>query len=65
MNSLEAMHETDGPRELTISASSSYNAHHVLIAVRDTGPGFDSEGLAHQFELPGLDADRSDADCPS
>ena len=50
MNAIEAMNTvTDRPRELLID-SHEYESDHVLVAVRDSGIGIDSQNLAKIFD---------------
>jgi C4-dicarboxylate-specific signal transduction histidine kinase len=49
INALEAMSEADKrPRQMVVSAEKTGVG--VLVAVRDTGPGFDSHGLTELFD---------------
>jgi PAS domain S-box-containing protein len=49
-NAVEAMSAvSDGPRELLVSSGRD-GSRGVLVAVRDTGPGFDPKALAHLFD---------------
>ncbi|MFA5901026.1 MAG: ATP-binding protein [Hyphomicrobium sp.] len=50
VNGFEAMSsETISPRELVVSSSEDASGH-VLVSVRDSGPGLDDEQLARVFE---------------
>jgi two-component system sensor kinase FixL len=48
-NAIEAMAAVqDGPRELTVSTARG-DADHVVVEVRDTGPGFDQDSFGRLF----------------
>ena len=50
MNAIEAMSGAgDGPRELLIRSSIA-ESKHVVVAVRDSGPGLDAKNLDHLFD---------------
>jgi PAS domain S-box-containing protein len=50
MNAIEAMNGVgEGPRELLIRSGTD-GSEHLLISVRDSGPGIDPENLDHLFE---------------
>jgi PAS domain S-box-containing protein len=49
INAIEAMSEiSEGPRELLVSSKKD-DSQGVLVAVRDSGPGFDPDSLDHLF----------------
>ena len=51
LNAIEAMNNVDrGSRELDISTTKETNPEHVMVAVRDTGPGLKPENLNRIFE---------------
>src|SRR5207253_5902399 len=51
VNAKEAMNNvSQGSRELDISTMKETNSEHVMVAVRDTGPGLKPENLNHIFE---------------
>jgi C4-dicarboxylate-specific signal transduction histidine kinase len=50
MNAIEAMNGVgEGPRELLVRSSTD-ESKHVVIAVQDSGPGFDPKSLEHLFD---------------
>ena len=49
LNAVEAMNSVDGRRELLISTEQD-QAHELLVAVRDSGPGIDPEYIDRVFE---------------
>ncbi len=51
LNAIEAMNNvSQGSRELDISTTKETNSEHVMVAVRDTGPGLKPENLNRIFE---------------
>jgi len=48
-NAVEAMSEVEGPRELLVSSAED-ELQGVLVAVRDSGPGLDTESAGHLFD---------------
>jgi signal transduction histidine kinase len=51
VNAIEAMDDvSQGSRELDISTTKKINSEHVMVAVRDTGPGLKPEILNRLFE---------------
>jgi C4-dicarboxylate-specific signal transduction histidine kinase len=49
LNAVEAMSSVEGTRKLSINTE-QYKAGDILVAVRDSGPGIDSEQLDRVFE---------------
>ena len=49
LNAVEAMNSLDGRREISISTEQN-QAHELLVAVRDSGPGIDPEYIDRVFE---------------
>jgi signal transduction histidine kinase len=50
MNAIEAMSEVkDGPRQLLIRSGAD-ESRHVVVAVRDSGPGLDAKSLERLFQ---------------
>ena len=50
INAIEAMSGvSEGPREMLVGSGKDHSDG-VLVAVRDSGPGLDAEGLAHLFD---------------
>jgi signal transduction histidine kinase len=51
VNAIEAMNNvSQGSRELDISTTKETNSEHVMVAVRDTGPGLKPEDFNRIFE---------------
>jgi signal transduction histidine kinase len=50
MNAIEAMNGVDeGQRELVIRSATD-ESEHIVVSVRDSGPGFDPKSLEHLFD---------------